>query len=284
LFAKSGIIRLSKTNIEFKTKIVDFNLIDCVRISPKIGYYVIEVVYTIPDVAPLDDDKRYMGIDLGINNLATLTSNAKDFEPIIINGKPLKSRNQFYNKKLAKKTSVLEKRNKKKTSRSTRKLTLKRKNKIDNYMHKASKKIVEICINNNINTIAIGKNEQWKQDVNMAAKNNQNFVNIPHSRFIEMISYKCEKVGINVKLQEESYTSKASFLNLDEIPKYKKDNSEKYTFSGYRKHRGLYKIKKEKTTINADINGSLNIIRKAFPIAFCNGIQDIGVCPTVIKL
>lgn len=270
-------IKLSQTNIEFKTKLTDFKDIDCVRIIPKLGYHVIEVIYTIPDAPKLSNNNRYCAIDLGVNNLATVTSNIPEIKPIIINGRPLKSINQFYNKELSKKKSVLEIRNKKKSSKSINKLSLKRKNKIDNYLHKASKTIVKTCVNNQINTLIIGKNDNWKRGVDMNKQNNQNFVSIPHSRFIEMLSYKCEKQGISIILQEESYTSKASFLNLDYIPTY--GDSQVKKFSGYRYRRGLYKIRGKKEFINADVNGSYNILRKAIPNAFADGIEGVGVHP-----
>ena len=136
--------------------------------------------------------------------------------------------------------------------------------------------------NSCLNTIIIGKNDNWKQETNMTKRNNQNFVNIPHSRFIDMIKYKCEIDGINVKLQEESYTSKASFLNLDNIPTYG-DNQIKH-FSGYRLRRGMYKMRGEKRYINSDVNGSYNILRKAIPNVFTDGIEGIGVCPMVITI
>jgi putative transposase len=282
VFKKTNKILLSKTNIEFYTKIKDFNQLDCIRIIPKIDHYVIEVIYTIPDVVKLIDNNRYCSVDLGVNNLTTLTSNIKEIKPLIINGKPLKSINQYYNKKLSKLSSILETRNNKKTSNNTNKLTNKRNNKVNDYLHKSSKYVINHCKNNEINTLVIGKNDNWKQETNMNVKNNQNFVNIPHSRFIEMLKYKCELSGINIILQEESYTSKASFLNLDPIPTYGNNNQE-IKFSGYRKHRGLYKIKGQKKVINADVNGSYNILRKAFPKAFANGIEGIGVYPIVIK-
>jgi IS605 OrfB family transposase len=282
VFKKTNKILLSKTNIEFYTRIKDFNQLDCIRIIPRIDHYVIEVIYTIPDVGKLSNNERYCSIDLGINNLATITSNIKEVNPLILNGKPLKSINQYYNKKLSKLSSILETRNNKKTSNNTNKLTNKRNNKVNNYLHNTSKYIIDHCKNNEINTLVIGKNDNWKQETNMNVKNNQNFVNIPHSRFIEMISYKCELSGINIILQEESYTSKASFLNLDPIPTYGNNNSE-IQFSGYRKHRGLYKLKSQNKMINADVNGSYNILRKAIPNAFANGIEGIGVYPIVIK-
>jgi IS605 OrfB family transposase len=284
VFNKTNKIKLSGSNIEFKTKIDSFDKIDCVRIVPKNGYYVIEAVYTIDDKPKLDDNNRYYAVDLGVNNLATITSNVKEHTPLIINGKPLKSVNQYYNKRLAYYKSQLDKRDQGKTSKRINRLNLKRKNKIDNYLHKASKSIVELCKVNEMNTLIIGKNDKWKQDVNIGSKNNQNFVNIPHSRFIEMLTYKCEREGINVMIQEESYTSKASFLNLDHIPTYREKDNAEHTFSGYRQSRGLYKLKGEDKVINADVNGSYNILRKAIPKVFIDGIEGIGVYPKVITL
>lgn len=283
IFKTSNKIKLSQSIIEFRTKITDFKQINCIRIIPRLDYYVIEVIYTIPDTEIKQNNNRYMSIDLGVNNLATITSNIKGVNPIIINGRPLKSINQFYNKRLSHYQSILEKRNHSKTSKRTRKLTNKRTNKIDNYLHKASKEIVSLASANNLNTIIIGKNDGWKQETNMAKSANQTFVNIPHSRFIQMIQYKCEIEGINVILQEESYTSKASFLNLDFIPVYGSSNKD-HEFSGYRKSRGLYKIKDKSILINADVNGSYNIMRKAIPNLFEDGIEGVGVHPIVVTL
>lgn len=284
VFKKAHKIKLSGTNIEFYTKLTEFELIDCVRIIPRLDQYIIEVCYTFNEKQQIRDNKRYGSIDLGISNLATFTSSIKGFEPLLFNGKPLKSINQYYNKRLASMKSTLEKVNKKKTSKNIKKLTNKRNNKVDNYLHKASKEIVDILISNNISKLVIGKNNDWKFESNMSKQNNQNFIQIPHSRFIQMIGYKCEKEGIRVIIQEESYTSKASFLNLDIIPIYDKNNTIKYTFSGYRKSRGLYKINNSKTIINADINGSYNILRKAIPNVFANGIEGFVVNPKVVNL
>ncbi len=281
IFKKYGKIKLSKTSIEFKTRINKFESIDCIRIIPKTGYHVIEVIYTILDTEKLADNNRYMAIDLGVNNLATLTSNKID--PLIINGKPLKSINQFYNKRLAYYKSILKTRNKKNVSKNVNKLHLKRKNKVDNYLHKSSKEIINKLIENKINTLIIGNNDGWKQDINIGNKNNQNFVSIPHSRFINMLVYKCEKEGINLVLQEESYTSQSSFLDLDKIPVYgRKSVKNEYKFSGRRIGRGLYRSKNG-GIINSDVNGSYNILRKAFPKVFTDGIEGLGVNPKVIK-
>lgn len=275
VFDKAHKIRLSKCGIEFYTKIEDFKSINCVRIVPQLERYTIEVVYTIPDVEQLKSNRTYAAIDLGVSNLATITySNGQ--QPKIINGKPLKSINQYYNKKLAHYKSILEKTNRKKTSHRTKKLTNKRNNKVNDYLHKASKYIVKDIQSKGITALIIGKNAEWKQNASIGRKNNQNFVQIPHSRFIDMLTYKCEKVGIKVKLQEESYTSKCSFLDMEEICKHDE-------YCGRRMKRGLY-ISKNSVKINADVNGSYNIMRKAVPSVFNNGIEGLVVNPTVVQL
>lgn len=275
VFDKSHKIKLSKVNIEFYTKINDFKSINCVRIVPKIEQYVIEVIYTIDDVEKIKFNKRIASIDLGINNLATLTYSSGE-QPTIINGKPLKSINQFYNKELAKYKSKLEKVNKKKYSHRTRRLTNKRNNKVDNYLHRASKRIINDLKDKNISVLVIGKNDGWKRNCNIGSRSNQNFIQIPHSRFVGMISYKCEKVGIKVILTEESYTSKCSFLDLEDIRKHD-------DYKGKRIHRGLF-VSQKGNKINADVNGSYNIMRKAFPKVFNNGIEGVVVHPVIVKL
>ncbi len=200
-----------------------------------------------------------------------------------INGKPLKSINQFYNKRLAHYKSKLEKINKKKHSKRTRWLTNKRNKKIDDYLHKSSRLIINMLKEKEINTLVIGKNTNWKQDINIGKTNNQNFVSVPYSRFINMLAYKCEMDGIRTVLQEESYTSKASFLNNDYIPIHSKECGDNHIFSGYRQSRGLYKIKGCDVVINADVNGSYNILRKAFP-NIIDGIEGFAVIPVIITI
>ena len=275
VFKKVHKIKLSQCNIEFYTKIDDFSSINCVRIVPQLEQYTIEVVYTIADIKPLKSNRTYASIDLGVSNLATITySDGK--QPKIINGKPLKSINQYYNKRLAYYKSKLETVNKKKTSHRVKRFTNKRNNKVNTYLHKASKYIVSDIQSKGITTLVIGKNTEWKTECSIGKVNNQNFIQIPHSRFIDMLSYKCEKVGITVKLQEESYTSKCSFLDGEEICKHE-------TYMGRRVKRGLFKSANGKY-INADVNGSYNIMRKAIPNAFANGIEGLVVNPIVVKL
>lgn len=275
VFKKSHKLKLSQCDIEFYTKIDDFSSINCVRIVPQLEQYVIEVVYTVVDVEPKKSNRTYASIDLGINNLATITY-SDGSQPKIINGKPLKSINQFYNKRFAYYKSKVEKVNKRKSSHRLKRLTNKRTNKVNDYLHKASKYIVSDIQSKGITTLIIGKNTEWKQGSNIGKCNNQNFVQIPHSRFIDMLVYKCEKVGITVKLQEESYTSKCSFLDKEDICKHD-------VYCGKRVKRGLY-ISKDGIKINADVNGSYNIMRKAIPSVIYHGIEGFVVNPIVIKL
>ena len=264
---KNGIIKLPKTHIEFKTKQSN---IKQVRLIPKNNYIVLEVIYEIREEKLKSDNKRYMSIDLGINNLASCSSNV--IKSFIINGKPIKSINHFYNKKLSKLKSELYLKHKKYTSKNIANLTLKRNNKIKDYFHKASKYIVNQLVNNSINTLIIGYNKEWKQETNIGKKNNQKFVQIPYLMFINLLSYKSKMKGINVIIQEESYTSKVSFFDNEFIPTYKL-NDNKFNSIGKRIKRGLFKG--SNILINADINGSLNIMRK-----YLNEASDEIISPT----
>ncbi len=195
----------------------------------------------------------------------------------MVNGRPLKSLNQFYNKTKAFLQCLLK--GEKPTSKRIKKLTAKRNNRVDSYLHQASRWIIDYLDSRGIGKLIIGQNMLWKQFVNNGSKNNQSFVNIPHARLVEMLIYKGEMKGIKVICSEESYTSKASFLSLDYIPTYGDDGAKQIKFSGYRETRGMYKIKGEKTRINADVNGSYNIMRKVIPTVFDGGIEGVVVRP-----
>jgi len=258
---KCGFIQLSKSSVKIKTNIKE---IQQVRLIPKGSHIVVEVLYKVEEKEILENNNRYVSIDLGVNNLCTIGSNV--LKPIIINGKPLKSVNQYYNKQLAKLKSELK--NEKKTSKRIKSLTAKRNNKVNDYLHKSSRLIVNYLVSNNISTLVIGKNKEWKQNANIGKRNNQNFIQIPHTRFIEMLAYKCKLEGITVIVKEESYTSKCSFMDNEPIKKHK-------VYLGKRVKRGLFQTK-EKRLINADVNGSLNILRKVVgnfnydPIEVCS--------------
>jgi putative transposase len=183
-----------------------------------------------------------------------VTSNV--FEPFIVNGRPLKSINQFYNKRIAELSSE----NKGKWTNRMYAINRKRTNKMNDYMHKSSRHIVNQLVETGVDTLIIGHNKEWKQDTTMQKKDKQNFIQIPFNTFIDMLSYKCKLSGIRVITQEESYTSKCSFLDKDYIPTYGVDDA-KFNPSGKRVKRGLYRTK-DFGNINADVNGSYNIMRK----------------------
>lgn len=270
-FDKNKTIKISKTNIEINTKITAWNSIKDVKISPnRLGYYVISISYEKLEKIK-SNNGIYCGIDLGVNNLVTVGFNKKEITPFIINGKPLKSINQFYNKKLAFLKSELEKKNKRKTSKKTDKLNNDRNNKINDYMHKKSRILVNQLVSKNVSKVVIGHNKGWKQDINIGKRNNQNFVQIPFRKFIDMVTYKCKLEGMEVIEREESYTSKCSFIDNEPIKKLE-------TYKGRRVKRGLFKSH-DGILINADLNGAYNILKKEIPNAFADGIEGIGVCP-----
>jgi putative transposase len=271
---KNGIIKLSGTEILIKTK-VNPERICQVRLVPKCDAYVIEVIYDEPE-STASSNNFVASIDLGLDNLAALTSNQPGFIPLLINGRPLKSINQFYNKRSSQLQSQLK--GERKTSPRLQRLTRCRNQKVDNYLHHTSRLIVELLTANQIGTLVIGKNAQWKTEINLGKRTNQNFVSIPHARLIEMLEYKARLVGIKVIVQEESYTSKSSFLNLDPIPVYGHTSALDVVFSGRRIKRGLYRTSVGQL-INSDVNGSYNILRKAIPNAFGNGIESCVVQP-----
>ena len=216
----------------------------------------------------VSDDKFVASIDLGLDNLVALTSNQPGFTPLLINGRPLKSINQFYNKRKAQLQSQVK--GSRKTSSRLQRLTRCRNQKIDNYLHHASRLIADVLSAKQIGTLVVGKNEQWKTEINLGKQTNQNFVSIPHARLIDMLEYKARLVGIKVILQEESYSSRANFLGLDLIPVYGKTDKDA-VFSGRRIKRGLYKTSVGRL-INSDVNAAYNILRKAIPNAFSDGI------------
>lgn len=269
-----GIIKFPKTFKGFylKSKV---NNLQQVRFIPKDKYIIAEVVYRVDNVEELIDNGRYIGIDLGLDNFATITNNC-GLIPLVINGKGLKSINQYYNKKISYYKSIAKRVNKIDYSNRMRKLTLKRNNKIEDYIHKASRFVVDYCRNNEINTIIIGNNKNWKQNSKMSKRVNQNFISIPYYSFIQKVQYKAEDFGIQVIITEESYTSGTSFLD-NELPIKENYNKSR------RKYRGLF-VSNEGIKINADVNGSYQIIKKVFPKAFAEGIEGVGLHPFKVDL
>lgn len=250
-----------------------------VEVIPSHGIFVVSIIWeddALPP-EPVSEPKRVCAIDLGVNNLAAITNNL-GLPCLLFKGGVAKSINQYYNKQVAKMVSG-------QTKGTTEKFVPTdgfyamcqwRENHLNDLLNKTAVRIIQWCQENAIDTIVIGKNKFWKQSANMDKTNNQNFIQLPFERFRRLIQYRAERLGIQVINHEESYTSKASFLDGDVIPVYDQNNVDEngerihYSFSGRRIHRGLYKVS-DGTIINADLNGSANILRKALPDAFLKG-------------
>ncbi|MFQ5820155.1 MAG: RNA-guided endonuclease InsQ/TnpB family protein [Candidatus Heimdallarchaeota archaeon] len=259
-----------KVGLEVKTRLPkDTNLRE-VRIIPKGVGYVLEIVYEKEIPPEAGNYRRVVGIDLGVHNLVTMVNNFGE-QPIVIKGGVAKSINQYYNKQRAWLQRIYERQGIKMGTK-LKKLTAKRDRKLHNHFHKVSRFIVDWCVQHDVGMLVIGYNTEWKQHANMGRKTNQNFVQLPFSKLIQQIEYKAEEKGIHVLLQEESHTSKCSFLDQEPI-----DHQEAYM--GKRKSRGLFKSANG-ILINADVNGAYNIIRKAIPKAFpVDGIEGVGLHP-----
>ncbi|WP_293060823.1 transposase [Okeania sp. SIO2B3] len=246
------------------------------RIIPKSSCYIIEIVYEKQE--EITNNQQIAGVDLGVNNLMAVTTNQTGISPLLIKGRPLKAINTFYNKQRSILQSQLKTNQNKSHYHRLKKLTHKRNCRVENYLHTASKRVIDWCENHEIGILIIGHNQTWKQEIKLGKKNNQQFVNIPHYRLIEMLRYKAELRGIKVIITEESYTSQSSCLDGDDLPKY---GEKKPKFSGKRVTRGLYKTRENKL-LNADVNGSLNIIKKVIPDVFDQGIKGLPFNPVVL--
>ena len=254
----------------------NFKSFQQVRFISKYNYIVMEVVYNVE----ISDDKkadnnRYLSIDIGIDNLATVTNNFGE-HPFIINGKGLKSINKFYNKKVSHYQKIAKRMNDVYHTHQMDYFTVKRNFKINDYLHKASRYIVNYAKSNDVSVIVIGKNDGWKQGAKMNKKVNQTFVQIPFAKLIQMITYKAEEVSISVIPTEESYTSGTSFLD-NETP------TKEYYNKSRRVHRGLFKCNNG-NLVNADVNGSLQILKKVFPKAYTDGIEAVALQPVVVNV
>ena len=243
-----------------------------VRIVPKASHYVVEVIYSVKPTSRTANRLRpawAASLDLGIDVLAAVTSNKKGLQPFLVNGRPLKSVNAYYNKRRAEWQALLPKGQY--TSHRLVALTDKRNRKIKHFLHWASRYIIDWMVRERLGTLIIGHHAGWKQAVEMGKVNNQNFVAIPHSTFIHMLTYKAELAGIRVIVREESYTSKCSFLDLEPIRKHA-------AYCGRRVRRADF-VAADGRHIHADVNGSYNILRKGLPTAFGHGIKGVVVSP-----
>lgn len=278
---KDGVLHFPKTFCGFTitpqwVKQNNFVSFQQVRFIPSMKSLVVELVYNmqVPD-EPLPDNGRYMSMDIGLDNLATVVNNV-GLKPMIINGKGLKSINKYYHKQVAHYREVAKRMNGRDYTARMNSFTGKRNRKMDDYMHKASKYLIDYALAHNIHTLVIGNNKEWKQNSSMSKNVNQSFVGIPHMRFMKMVQYKAQNVGINVVFTEESYTSGTSFLDGEEPTKanYKKSRRVK---------RGLF-ISNKGIKINADVNGAFQIMKKVFPKAFANGIEGVALHPVRVSV
>ena len=286
-YIEKGQIRIPKTDVVL-SGFVHLDKMRQLRIIPKNGYIVVELAYRVDDVPELEDNGRCASIDTGVDILSAIYSNVA--ESFLISGGPLKSINQYYNSKLAELKSLLAQNKntvvdemtgeivEQRSSHAIERLRMKRDNKINDYLHKASALIVQFLLTNKINTLIVGHTKGWKQSTRMRhkSKESQNFQFIPFNRFFFMLQYKCRLHGIRFILQEESYTSKASAFDGDFIPKEVRKTWVK--FSGKRVKRGLYKTK-DGIRVNADINGAANVLRK-----YLQEVRDATQAPADIGL
>ena len=254
-----------------------------IRIIPKSNarFFEIQYIYKAECIQRNLNTNNALALDLGINNLVTaVSSNGKSF---IIDGRRLKSINQWFNKENARLQSIKDKQHFERKSTNRQKMIARnRNNNVNDYMNKTACKVIDYCIANDIGTLIVGYNETFQRNSNIGKRNNQNFVKIPYGQLRNKLEYLCELNNIIFVKQEESYTSKASFWDKDEIPVYNADNPAEYQFRGTRVHRGLYKTANGKT-FNADINGALNIMRKS-SVVDMNILYSRGEVDTPVRI
>lgn len=254
-----------------------------IRILPKANarFFEIQYIYETDCIQRNLNQSNALALDLGINNLVTAVSSKGN--SFIIDGRRLKSINQWFNKENARLQSIKDKQHfGKKTTNRQKAIARNRNNKVNDYMNKTARIIIDYCINSDIGTLIAGYNVTFQRNSHIGKQNNQNFVNIPYGHLRDKLSYLCELNGIVYIEQEESYTSKASFWDNDNIPVYNNDNPKEYVFSGSRVHRGLYKTANGKV-LNADINGALNIMRKS-SVVDMNILYGRGDVDTPIRI
>ncbi len=244
-------------------------------------YFEIQYIYEVTEDRSELDEQKALAIDFGVNNLMTCaTSEGQTF---IIDGRRLKAINQWYNKINAQLASIKDKQKYgKKPTFKQKQIARKRKLRVNDYISKACRKVIDYCLLHNIGNLVCGYNVTFQRDSHMGKKNNQNFVNIPFGEIRQKLQYLCELYGIEYTEQEESYTSQASFWDKDVMPIYNADNPQKYEFSGKRIHRGLYQTSTG-FLFNADVNGALNILRKSNVVSLI-GLYSRGGLATPVRI
>ena len=289
----SNIFRKAHKGMKFKMKIPKIlrgKQIKEIRIIPKHDARFFEIQYTYKvkklkekdyrGYFPKPDKNKALAIDLGINNLMTcVSSEGKSF---ILDGRRLKSINQWFNKENSRLQSIKDKQKIEKTTRRQKKLSVKRRNRINDCLSKSCKYVVMYCLKNGVRKLVLGYNTNFQDQPTMGKQNNQTFKNIPFGKIKEKLAYLCDIYHIKFFVQEESYTSKASFWDRDKIPVYDAKNPQTYIFSGKRIKRGLYKTSTGKI-FNADVNGALNILSKSTVVAL-TGLYNRGEVTTPVRI
>ena len=276
---KDGYIHLSKDLKipipqwdKYKGDLKSYNQI---RIIPKLSYIKVEIIYEKEENNQELNYNEFSSIDLGLNNLITLVTSYNN--PLIFSGKQIKSYNQYFNKHISKLKSIKDKQGIKQSTKQIKLLYDNRSNYINDIFHKVSRLIVNYLLHNKIGNLIIGYNEGWKDSINMGKKNNQSFVGVAHQKLIELLNYKCKLVGIKLTTVNESYTSKCDGLALEPVKKQE-------IYSGRRKKRGLFNSSVGKL-INADVNGSINIMRKVIGDSYVKSrIIDSGLLFNPVKI
>ena len=271
---RNGIIKLTGLNCTFRLPdYIDYKTVQQIDIIKTQNRTIkVLVLYSVPKVPLKEDNGRVLGVDLGVDNLMSVVSNTDDFKPRIYDGKPLKAVNQFCNKQVSRLKSL----SKNVITEKICSVFRNRMNQVNDCFHKYSSDLINQAVSNGFNTIIIGKNNSWKQEVNLGTRNNQNFVSIPFNRLIDKIKYKAGLRGIKVIETEESYTSKCSFFDNEYPCKHE-------SYSGERVHRGLFRS--SRGFINADLNGALNIIKKVYKDFCCETANlNIDFFRTIVKV
>jgi len=272
---KGGVLKFpERINMEVKTGLGDITRLKEVRVVP-IGYgYTVEIVYGKEVLDPKPKKNRIAAIDIGLANLVTMVDNTGGV-PVIVKGGAVKAMNQFYNKKRAYYQSINSHQRVGNTER-TKRLDVKRSFKLRDYFYKATRKIIDICVQRDIDTLVIGHNEGWKQGIALGRRTNQNFVQVPYGMLIQQLSYKAQEKGIEMMVPDEAHTSKCSFLDGEAVEHHDE-------YAGRRFSRGLFRSAQGRV-INANVNGGYNILKKAVPNAFSNGIEGVRVHPVRLSI
>ena len=273
---KNGLVVLEKSlSFALPEKLVG-KTIKQIEIVPKYRHFEAILIFEDDEIVDtVSPNDKVMAIDLGLNNLATCVTNGVA-KPFIVDGRKLKSINHHYNKRYAKLQSHLKKtRGLSSWSNRLQRLTDRRNARITDYLHKATRQGADICVENGISKVVVGNVSHSLNQINLGKKTNQNFVNLSLGQFIDKLRYKLELHGIELSVTNESYTSKASCVDSDILPK-KYDPKKTYLFSGKRVKRGLYRSQNG-TAINADANGAYNILRKSNPeFSFGQLVKKVG--------